>query len=1669
MKEKDKNRIEKKILRFEDLPEPPRYEDIKYVSFNLSNIIFLIYLQFYILQIIGDKLYFKILKKTLDIKENISKKLIRLYSLLSNSFVKTIIFFRNSIRKKIYLLNNLKKDSIRLFDKFIKVLFNILNSSIISANKLKNNLILHFKKLIKKSSILLRLSIISANKLNNSLIKNIKNIIHKFYTFLLSSIALANKLKDNLISLSKKIVLRFADNFKNTILLFLENIRSLNKNINDSVNRGFALFESKKAEINKVMFSIILLLMVFALFVGLKDAFAVGGSRTDGQACAYDAQCVNLCDNQTSIGLATDQMICFSATQCTGGQYYCGHTSTTCQYEAGASQQCDDRSLNTCVASTYYCDSNCIYRTDGDTSEGACNCIMGSSPSYWDLGGETSATTCCDDAGEHRRTRVAHASMDNGFTTDSGDTGCCTASNKCVANGNCVTSGSTTTDADSDGDNDYCNAGTWYDCNTNDQCATGYSCVSNDCVDNIAPSCSISSITESSPYAYASGSTIYYNSAGSGSFNVIVSASDSGSGIDYVNFPAVSTLTGSGADSTATYQSSDVSAYSWTTSSTYSGSPTVTCYDNAANSNTASFTVTRDITAPSEGSITYSEGYYTSASISISYSTGTDGGSGLNLSSGRILRRSATLSTGSCGSYGSWSSLVYDSDGSHTDNTVSSGNCYQYRYEIFDNVLNGVNYTSANTAKVDTSAPTCSLSSITESSAYAHVSGSTIYYNSAGSGNFNVIVSASDTQSGISNVTFPAISTLTGSGADSTSTYQSSDVSAYSWTTSSTYSSSASATCYNNAGLTNPASYTITRDITAPDEGSISYDEYHSSTSISITYSTGTDSQSGLNLSSGRILRRSATISDGSCGSYGGWTSLVYDNDGSHTDNTVSSGNCYQYRYEIFDNVLNGVNYTSETNAKVDTSPPSCSVNSITESSPYSHVSGTTIYYNSAGSGNFNVIVSTADTQSGIGNVVFPEISTLTGSGSDSTAPYQSSDVSAYSWTTSSTYSSSAAVSCYNNVGLSAGDTYTITRDITAPSEGSINYTDKYYSSNSVPITYSTGTDGGSGLNLSSGRILRRNSTLSDGSCDSYGAWTSLIYDNDGSHTDNTVSSGNCYQYRYEIFDNVLNGVNYTSANTAKVYNEAPTCTVSEITESSPYAHVSGTTIYYNSAGSGNFNVIVSASDDSGISNVTFPAISTLTGSGVDSTAPYQSSDVSAYSWDTGSTYSSSASVTCYNNAGFSDTDTYTITRDITAPEGGSITYTDGISINNQLILSNGLDSGSGVNASKSRILRRAASYTGITCDSYGEWTQVGDLNPGGSYRDTSTSFGNCYQYRYEVFDNVHNGVNFTSDNALIYIGTPVITAISISPTIPNTTSDLNCYATVVDELNQTLTVEYWWYKNNNFALGGNKTSVINNTNTLINTLDSGNTNQDENWNCTIRATNSFVTSIYNSTNVSIEDIKIYLESPVDATIVDRDSVAAEPDSVELIMRLGNRRENIPVTFKANLTDPDIAGQENIVIGNAVTNATGHAKITWSGRDIDTNKMYAGNYNWWANSTGYIEHEKKIIHLYGGLILSFRYSDTYPESNYTSGDIVEIHVVLESEGPETRTQLNSTYLAQVNATLTNPLGVRTNVTLIDPEGEEPEELIIGIPKNNILARLNNLLGKIMNFFRVGKK
>ena len=134
-----------------------------------------------------------------------------------------------------------------------------------------------------------------------------------------------------------------------------------------------------------------------------------------------------------------------------------------------------------------------------------------------------------------------------------------------------------------------------------------------------------------------------------------------------------------------------------------------------------------DLSAPSGGSVTYTDGYTNTTSVSGSVGDGSDSASGINTSNRTLQRKTATLTDNVCGSYGSYetiaSSLSYPS---FTDTSVSNGHCYQYRYLTSDVAGNQTTYTSSNTIKVDTTSPTISsVNSSTQTASTANISWNT--------------------------------------------------------------------------------------------------------------------------------------------------------------------------------------------------------------------------------------------------------------------------------------------------------------------------------------------------------------------------------------------------------------------------------------------------------------------------------------------------------------------------------------------------------------------------------------------------------------------------------------------------------------------------------------------------------------------------------------------------------------------------------------------------------------------------------------------------------------------------------------------------------------------------------------------------------------------------------
>lgn len=202
--------------------------------------------------------------------------------------------------------------------------------------------------------------------------------------------------------------------------------------------------------------------------------------------------------------------------------------------------------------------------------------------------------------------------------------------------------------------------------------------------------------------SYLTGSTVYYKGSSAGTFQLSNSLTDSGSG------PASSTTTALAGTSTGwAHTPSTVSSpvggpyisnvFSWTAGTTSNPTETVTGTDNAGQTSATTLSFVNDSTAPSAGTITYQAGAISGTTLSISFTTGTDAGSGIGAR--QLQRATAPLSGTTCGTFGAFATVTGGNNPvSPFTDTVTAGNCYQYQYVVQDIVGNTTTATSPNIA-----------------------------------------------------------------------------------------------------------------------------------------------------------------------------------------------------------------------------------------------------------------------------------------------------------------------------------------------------------------------------------------------------------------------------------------------------------------------------------------------------------------------------------------------------------------------------------------------------------------------------------------------------------------------------------------------------------------------------------------------------------------------------------------------------------------------------------------------------------------------------------------------------------------------------------------------------------------------------------------------------------
>jgi hypothetical protein len=840
---------------------------------------------------------------------------------------------------------------------------------------------------------------------------------------------------------------------------------------------------------------------------------------------------------------------------------------------------------------------------------------------------------------------------------------------------------------------------------------------------------------------------------------------------------------------------------SWVAGTTSTPAGTISLTNEAGSTFGSTGPLHNDSTPPSGGAVdavglTGATGRYsTTLDLSLSLGEGTDAASGLADGSGpsdlpaQLLRASAPLSSGgiangSCGTYSAFAQVGSDNPPASVSDTVPANNtCYLYRYLVSDHVGNVGTYTSPE-IKVQTVAaasltPTVAVLTPVSGTDSQSVSGSTLFYNPAQAGSFNVDSSTSSPFSGVAAMSFPTIAGFGGGGEVSSPLSGTTFRDTYSWSGNGASPSPGpqpiSAT--NNAGQisTNNAAFTPVKDGTGPSGGAVevtglggSGGRYSTSTTLSVGFTAGTDSGAGLAASGAQLLRASASLSsdgsaNGSCGNFGAYTQVgANDPTTPRSDVVPADRTCYRYEYVVVDKVGNQTAYVS-SDVKVDaTSPPAPALSfSALVNASWSGV-GTAVFYRpGATSGSFQLTAASADTTAGAASYGFPTFPSGWSTSSGGAA------IRNYGWSAANPTPPSGvqSVTTTNNAGRSATSSFTVTPDSTAPTGGNLAYTNGYSPGSSVSISFGKGSDALSGLNAASGIIEGATATLSGGACGAFGPFE-VVATNPLSGVSLPISSSTCYQFRYLISDNVGNQTTYTSASVTKADSVAPTNALS--LEGAVNATQSGTTIYYRGTVAGSFKIVDVVTDAaSGPASATFPAIAT-TGWAHDvetvstpTGGPYTSS---AFSWTPNPANPTVKPVIGTDLAGKSSTNaSINFLSDIVAPSGGSITYANGVVNATSIPIAtiNGNDGASGINTATTTIKRDVAPLTETTetCGTFpGTYATTVTLVGGA---DTSVASGSCYRYEYVVSDKVGNqAVNTSASVAKVDTSGPRVISI---------------------------------------------------------------------------------------------------------------------------------------------------------------------------------------------------------------------------------------------------------------------------------------------------------------------
>jgi hypothetical protein len=273
--------------------------------------------------------------------------------------------------------------------------------------------------------------------------------------------------------------------------------------------------------------------------------------------------------------------------------------------------------------------------------------------------------------------------------------------------------------------------------------------------------------------------------------------------------------------------------------------------------------------------------------------------------------------------------------------------------------------------------------------------------------------------------------------------------------------------------------------------------------------------------------------------------------------------------------------------------------------------------------------------------------------------------------------------------------------------------------------------------------------------------------------------------------------------------------------------------------------------------------------------------------------------------------------------------------------------------------------------------------------------------YTINVTVNDSTESNSIAFNIEVIAKAPSVSNISIIPTTAYNNDNLNCYATLTD-VNETNLIAQWTWSNGSISISGTK-NVTKGVNTLISTLNAGNTTKGENWTCSIVPSDGYNNGTINSSSLIISN------SAPTASVIPNTNWAKNTNKTINLTQYFADIDGDSLTYSSSTP-------ANIAV--AIDNATGMATLT-PGTDFEGTRTI--NFTAYDNENANITSNQITLAVgYSTFVNSWVNGTLYNGNYFVNGILSSIINISTITGPTIYTKDSKVYNSTIiNSTLIN--------------------------------------------------